>query len=200
MNKQEFMAKLKARLSGLPRQEVEERLDFYTEMIDDRMEEGMAEEAAVSEIGSVEEIAAQVIADIPFAKIAKERIKPKKRLGVWEIVLLALGSPVWLSLLVAACAVLLSLYVSVWSVIVSVWAVFASLVACVPGGLAAGVLFMLRGNGLAGMATIGAGVFCAGLAIFLFFGCKAATKGTILLAQKIALGIKIAFVKKEKAE
>ena len=200
MNKQEFMARLKARLSGLPRQEVEERLDFYTEMIDDRMEEGMAEEAAVSEIGSVEEIAAQVIADIPFAKIAKERIKPKKRLGVWEIVLLVLGSPVWLSLLVAACAVLLSLYVSVWSVIVSVWAVFASLVACVPGGVAAGVLFMLRGNGLAGMAMIGAGVFCAGLAIFLFFGCKAATKGTILLAKKIALGIKIAFVKKENAE
>lgn len=200
MNKQKFIEKLTARLSGLPRQEVEERLAFYGEMIDDRMEEGLAEEAAVSEIGSVEEIAAQVIADIPFAKIAKERIKPKKRLGVWEIVLLALGSPLWLSLLLAACAVILSLYVSVWSVIVSVWAVFASLVACVPGGLAAGVLFMLRGNAFAGMATIGAGVFCAGLAIFLFFGCKAVTKGIILLSKKIALGIKIAFIKKENAK
>ena len=35
MTKHEFIAELRTRLSEFPRQEVEERLDFYGEMIDD---------------------------------------------------------------------------------------------------------------------------------------------------------------------
>ena len=58
MCKQEFLSQLRARLGGLPHRDVEERLNFYGEMIDDRMEEGRSEDEAVSDIGSVEEIAA----------------------------------------------------------------------------------------------------------------------------------------------
>lgn len=198
MSKQEFIDKLRAKLSGLPKQELEERLNFYSEMIDDRMEEGHSEEEAVSEIGSVDEIAAQIVADIPLVKIAKEKIKPKRRLKAWEIMLLVLGSPIWLSLLIAAFAVILSLYASLWSVIISLWAVFGSLVCCALGGIVAGIVFVLSGNDLTGIAMFGAGFLCAGLSIFLFFGCKAATKGTLLLTKKIALGIKNYFVKKDE--
>ncbi len=198
MSKQEFIDKLRAKLSGLPKQELEERLNFYSEMIDDRMEEGHSEKEAVSEIGSVDEIAAQIVADIPLVKIAKEKIKPKRRLKAWEIMLLVLGSPIWLSLLIAAFAVILSLYASLWSVIISLWAVFGSLVCCAFGGIVAGIVFVLSGNGLTGIAMFGAGFLCAGLSIFLFFGCKTATKGTLLLTKKIALGIKNYFVKKDE--
>ena len=127
MNKQEFLAQLRKGLTGLPKDDIEERLTFYGEMIEDRIEEGLSEEEAISEIGSVGEIAAQTIADTPLAKIAKERIRTKGRLKAWEIVLLVLGSPIWLSLGIAAAAVILALYVSLWSVIVSLWAVFGSL-------------------------------------------------------------------------
>ena len=199
MNKQAFMANLRARLSGLPKQDVEERLSFYSEMIDDRMEDGLSEEDAVLQTGSVEAIAAQIIADIPLTKIAKDKIKPKRRMKAWEILLLTLGSPIWLSLLIAAFAVILSLYVVLWSLIISIWAVFVSLVACALGGVAAGILFICYGHGLTGIAAIGAGIVCSGLAIFLFFGCHAATKGGILLTKKIALGIKKCFAGKEKA-
>ena len=44
MNKQEFLAKLQTNLSGLPEKEVQDSLGFYSEMIDDRMEEGLSEE------------------------------------------------------------------------------------------------------------------------------------------------------------
>ena len=37
MRKQEFLDTLRARLSGLPKQDVEEWLGFYSEMIDDRV-------------------------------------------------------------------------------------------------------------------------------------------------------------------
>jgi len=197
MSKQEFLARLRKGLLGLPQDDIEERLTFYSEMIDDRMEEGLSEEDAVSAIGNVDEIVAQVIADIPLAKIAKERIKPKRRLKAWEAVLLALGSPIWLSLGVAAFAVILSLYVSLWAVIISLWAVFASLAACSVAGVAAGIGFAVGGNALSGIAMVGAGIACAGLAVFAFFACKAVTKGAVVLTKKTAIWIKNCFIKKE---
>lgn len=78
MNKQEFLDGLRKGLSGLPQANIEERLTFYGEMLDDRIEEGLSEEEAVAAAGSVNEIVRQTVADIPLAKIAKERIKPKK--------------------------------------------------------------------------------------------------------------------------
>lgn len=199
MRKQEFLDTLKTRLFGLPKQDVLEHLNFYSEMIDDRMEEGLTEDEAVSEIGSVDEIAAQIIEEIPLANIAKKKIKPKRRFKAWEIVLLALGSPIWLSLLIAVFAVIFSFYIVLWSLVVSLWAVFVSLIACALGGVVAGIVFAINANGFTGMAMIGAGFVCAGLAGFLFFGCKAATKGVLLLTKKIALGIKNGFMKKEEA-
>jgi len=199
MNKQEFVTELKSKLGGLPTQDVEERIDFYLEMIDDRIEDGCTEEEAIEEIGSVDEIAAQVIADIPLTRIAKERIKPKKRISAWEIVLLVLGSPIWLSLAVAAFVVILAIYVSIWSVVAALWAVFASLAVCAFGGAAVGAILICHGNTPTGIALIGAGIICAGLSVFLFFGCCATTKGIALLTKKIALGIKKCFVKKENA-
>lgn len=198
MHKQEFLLQLRKKLSGLPQDDMEERLTFYSEMIEDRMEEGLSEEEAVLAVGSVDEIVAQVVADMPLAKIAKERIKPKRRLKAWEIVLLALGSPIWLSLAIAAAAVILSLYVSLWSVIISLWAVWGSLIGYALGSAAAGIVMVCNGNALAGTAVIGGGIVCAGLLVFLFFGCKAATKGILMLTKKFALWIKNCFMKKEK--
>jgi len=199
MGKQEFLVQLRKGLSGLPQEDIEERLTFYSEMIDDRMEEGFTEEEAVVAAGSAQEIAAQVIAEIPFAKIAKERIKSRRPLHVGEIVLLALGSPIWLSLGVAVFAVILSLYISLWAVIISLWAVFASFAACSIGGVLACVVFTVGGNGASGLAMLAAGIVCSGLAIFMFYGCKVATKGCLILTKKISVLIKNCFIKKEEA-
>ena len=199
MNKQEFLFQLRKGLSGLPQEDIEGRLSFYSEMIEDRMEEGLSEEEAVFAAGSVSNIVAQTVADIPLAKIAKERIKTKRHLKAWEIVLLALGSPIWLSLCIAAFAVILSLYVSLWSVVISLWSVFVSLAVSSLGTIIAGVIFVCCGNALSGIAVISIGIVCAGLCIFMFFGCKAATKGILILTKKIAVWIKNCFIKKEEA-
>lgn len=197
MNKQAFLCTLRAKLSGLPQKDAEERLNFYSEMIDDRVEEGYTEAQAISEIGSVDQIAAQIISDIPLLKIAKKKIKPKRRLKALEIVLLAIGSPIWLSLGIAALAVILSLYISFWAIIVSLWAIFVSLAACAVCGILAGIAFASGGTKLPGIAIACAGIVSAGLTVFLFFGCKAATKGALTLAKKTMLGIKKRMMKKE---
>ena len=198
MNKQEFLEQLRKGLSGLPKDDISERLTFYGEMIDDRMEEGVPEETAVREIGTVDELVSQSIADIPLGKLVKETITPKKKVKAWEIVLLALGSPIWLSLLIAVLAVILSVYVVLWSAIVALWAVFTAVAACGLAGIAAGVYFAVGGNVLTGIAVIGAGIACAGLSVFLFFGCMAATKGILKLTKKLSVFIKNGFVKKEE--
>ena len=51
MRKQEFLVQLRKGLSGLPQDEIEERLTFYEEMLDDRIEEGLSEEQAVLAVG-----------------------------------------------------------------------------------------------------------------------------------------------------
>ena len=195
MTKQEFLAELRRGLSGLPQNDIEERLNFYSEMIDDRMEEGLSEQEAVDGIGSVDSVVSQILGDIPLSKLVKEKITPKKQLKAWMIVLIILGAPIWFSLAVAAVSVAFALYFSLCAIIVSLWAVFASLVICVPGGIAAGLVAFVSGGGLAGIALMGAGLVCAGLSVFAFFGCKALTKGTIALTKKVAVAVKRAFIK-----
>ncbi len=199
MNKQEFLAQLRKGLYGLPQDDIEERLTFYAEMIDDRIEEGLSEEEAVSAVGTVDEIVEQVVADTPLTKLVKEKVKPNRVLKAWEIILLILGSPIWLSLLLAAVAVVLSVYIVIWSVIVSLWSIAASFAACALGGIVSAVIFALHGSKLTGLAMFGAGIVCAGLLILVSYGCKAATKGIIILTKKIALWIKNCFIKKEEA-
>lgn len=196
MNKQEFLARLEAHLSELPQKDVQDRIGFYSEMIDDRMEEGSSEEDAIQSIGSTDEIAAQIIEEIPVIKIVNEQIRPKRKMQAWETVLLILGAPIWLSLLISVFAVILSVYVSAWAAVISLWAVFVSLLACALSGSGTGLIFLFCNHTLSGTLLISASLVCAGLSIFVFFGCKAATKGIILITKYIALKIKNTFIKK----
>ncbi len=59
MKKEEFLNELTGRLSELPPQEREKSLSYFSEMIDDRMEEGMKEEEAVGSMESLDEIVAK---------------------------------------------------------------------------------------------------------------------------------------------
>ena len=200
MNKQEFLGALKKRLSGLPKDEIEERLSFYGEMIDDRTEDGRTEEEAVAEIGGADEIAAQIIADIPLTRLVKERIKPKRRLKTWEIVLIVLGSPIWLSLAIAAAAVFFSMYIVLCSLIVALWSVFVSLIAGAIAAVPACIVTFAHGNAASGLTVLSGGLILAGLCIFTGYGCKAATANIFVLTKKFALSAKKCFIKKEEIQ
>ncbi len=200
MDKHTFLTDLRGALSGLPQDDIEERVGFYGEMIDDRMEEGMSEEEAIAGIGTVNEIREQIIADIPLPKLVRERVRPKRELRGWEIVLIVLGFPVWFPLLIAACAVILSLYIVAWALIISLWAIEISLWVCVIAALAASVMFFADGNTMPALMMLGCALFIAGLSIFLFFGCVGASKGIVKLTKKAGLGFKSLFVRKENSK
>lgn len=190
MDKQEFLVRLRNRLSALPQNEREERLSFYSERIDDRMEEGLSEEDAVAEVGAAEDIVGQITAEKP---------KQKRKMSTSQILLIILGAPLWLPLLIAAVAVVVFVYVSLWSVVISLWATFASLVACGAAGMFVGAGFVVAGNVLSGGATIAAGAVCAGVAVFLFFGCKATTRFAVWIGKKSVRWLADRVLKEEAA-
>lgn len=201
MTKEEFLDKLKKGLSGLPEPDIQERLTFFGEMIDDKIEDGMDEETAIYEIGDIDEIISHIIAEFPITKLVKEKIKPKKNLSVWEITFLVLGSPIWLSLLITAFAVAFSAYVSLWVVIISLWSVFASLIGVALGSIIASIVFIaFIDNFLTGIAVFASSLVCIGLSIFVFFGCKEITKGFLWLTKKLLFTIKNLIFKKEAVQ
>lgn len=199
MNKQEFLTELRKGLSGLPQEDIEECLTFYCEMLDDRIEEGLTEEEAVAAVGDIGEIIGQTVSEVPFVKIAKERIRPKRRLTAGEKVLLALGSPIWLSLGLAAAAAVFSIYIALWAVGVALWAVFGSFVIGAVGSVPMCIFFLSGGETAPGLAILSAGMILAGLSVMIFFGCKGTTKGILILTKKITVWIKKHFIKREEA-
>lgn len=195
MLKQEFINNLSESLSALPKQEIEERLNFYTEMLDDLMEEGLTEEEAVEKINGDSSILSQSVVDSEN-KTDKPRVK--RKLKAWEIVLISVGSPVWVTLLISAFAVVFSLYVSLWLVIVSSWAIVVALACSSLVSIIGGAIYTFAVSSVTGAILIGAGIACAGIAIFLFFGCMLVTKYTALFTKRLFLSIKVYFTKKEE--
>ncbi len=200
MNKQQFLNELRSRLSGLPHADLEERISFYGEMIDDRTEDGLTEEEAVAGIGSVDEIVAQILDEVPLSALVKEKVRQRRAMKLWEIILIVLGFPIWFSLLIAAFAIVLSLYISLWAIVISIWAVDLSLAACAVGGVLSAVWYLIKGNPASAFFLLGAGILCAGLAVLLFYGCVKLTKGMIVLTKKMVLGVKALFIGKETVE
>jgi uncharacterized membrane protein len=177
VNKKEFLDRLRSSLGGLPKDEIAERITFYSEMIDDRMEEGLSEEEAVDDVERNAGVSS--VKDGTATPIGATSSKKRK---TWELVLIVAGLPLWLSLLLAAFAVILSLYASLWAVVVSLWAAFGAIVGCAFGGIVGGAGLAIGGFGAMGTAAIGAGLVLAGLSVFLFLGCRAVTRGAVWLS------------------
>lgn len=183
MTKQEFLAAIRARIGALPVQDIDRSVDFYAEMIDDRIEEGLGEEEAVAAMGTIEEIAAQILSENPRREPSEMTAKPKHRCKVWEIVLIAVGSPLWFPLLLAAASIALALYIVLWSVIIVLYAAALCFAAGAVSGIAGAILLFCTGHTAQAMLFLGAGLLCVGMTILWFIGSTAAAKGAWFLTK-----------------
>ena len=123
MKKNEFLTELRSALRGLSKKEIDGRIAFYGEMIDDRTEEGGGEEAVIAEIGSAYAVAEQIRAELAMARAEGRGAGAREKLKPMEILLLVLGSPLWLTLLIAAMAVVISVYAVLWSLVLCLWVI-----------------------------------------------------------------------------
>lgn len=198
MRKDEFLNELRSKLKGLPSKDIDDRISFYSEMIDDRIDEGKSEEEAVAEIGSVDDVVNDIAKDTPLVTLVKEKVKPNHTLQAWEIVLIILGFPLWFPLVLVGIILILVFYLLIWVFVIVSYAVELSFVAGSVGGV---VLFLVNlFNGEPAMAYLGMAIMCTGAALLFIFACKGITKGTIKLSKKIMTGIKASFIKKGSKE
>ena len=198
MTKKEFLSELRSKLQGLPPEDIDERVSFYEEMINDRMDEGKTEEEAVAEIGSVEDVVREIAKDTPLVKLVKEKMKPRRRIRAWEIVLIVLGFPLWFPLLITALVLIMVFWILVWVLVIVTYTVEIALSAASVAGVVAFMAYFL--NGEMNYTAIGASIMCAGAAILFVFACIGATKGSIALTKSIITGIKMLFIGKKKGD
>lgn len=190
MKKDEFLARLRKNLSGLPKEEREDRVSFYSEMIDDKLADGYPEEEVIDDLGTPEEVAKEIIGDTPLRTIIKERVKPKRSLKGWEIFLLILGFPLWFPLVIAIFAIFLSAFIVVWALMIALIAVDLGLLVGGIGSIVIGFL-SVASKGMQSAAFIaGAGMAVTGLAIIFILSTKGILKALAKLTKKMLVGTK----------
>lgn len=194
MNKFDFITQLRAKLWAIPEEDAIASVEYYAEMIDERMEEGLSEEEAVATVGDVDEIAHSIIAETPAVQGAKQETKQRRKLSWWEITLLVLGFPVWGSLVISVAAAVFSVWISLWSAVISLYAAAVALGASAIGCIF-GSFFMFDTGAGTMLVAWGAALLCAGLAILLFMLGNLAAKGMVKLTKLCWKGI---FRRKER--
>ena len=199
MDKESYLARLRDALRGLPEADIETSAQYYAELIEDRMEDGLGEAEAVAQLPAPEAAAEEILLSQPLAKVVAARVRPKRKLGAWEIVLLVLGSPVWLPLLLTFAVLVLTVYLLVWVAALVLWTVDLSAAVGAVGGLAGMLGGILQRNLNLELFAVGAALACAGLAILLFFASLWTTKASARLGGALLRSLKASLIGMEKA-
>ncbi len=197
MTKADFLQLLERALSQLSEEERRANLEYYSELLDDMLEEGMTEAEATAKLGSPAAIAESILQEMPLSKLVSTRMKPKSGWTPLAIILAVVGSPVWVPLLLAGVAVVAALFVSIWALaVVAVVVVLALALAVIAVPVLAvrtavrtlptGLLLLGGGLVLLGLCVLG-GLMAVEL-------CKLLAQLTVLLAHKI----KGLFIRKEE--
>ena len=189
MTKKAFLSELRGRLRGLPREDIDDRIRFYDEMIDDRIEDGLTESAAVRDIGSVESVYEQILRDTPLLRLAKERIRAKGGSGAKIALLLALF-PLWIAVFAVALSLIVSYYATLFSLFASVVAVLVAFAVSAPAGVIIGIIDICVGEFSTGLLALGAGIALGGLSVLLFLFLKPILSCFFYLIKKSGIFIK----------
>ena len=104
MSKADFLRLLERALAQLSEEKRQKNLEYYSELLDDMMEEGMTEAEATAKLGSPSQIAQSILQEMPLGKLVSTRMKPKSGWTPLAIVLAVVGSPIWVPLLLAGAA------------------------------------------------------------------------------------------------
>lgn len=196
MKKNELIEQLSARLSGLPSDDIENMVDYYSEMIDERIEDGIDEEEAVAAIGDLDEIVSHILSEIPISKLVKAKVNQKSKLSALQITLIIMGAPLWVPILIAILAVIFSIFVAIFSLVISAFSVVVSFGGVALGGILGALVYIFIGMNINAVVLFGIGVFSAGATILSFILSLEFAKLVIKLIKKTFIWIKFSFIRK----
>ncbi len=166
MTKVEFLDKLKSKLGHMPYSEVEKIINYYTELIDDKIEDNLEEKDVIKSLGSIDKIVKDIENDNDTINVVSKRVKNvydnSDKKVLWML-LLVFGFPIWISIL----AVLGSLYLTVLILFLTLFIILISF-------LISGIVMIFSGfsfsviNMYTSILSFGLGFVFIGLSFLLF--------------------------------
>ena len=199
MLREEFIKLLEQRLAGIPKADLDRTLEYYNEIISDKLDDGLEEKEAIDSLGSIDEMVNNTLKDIPMNKLAKEKLNLNRKLKTWEIVLLSATSIIWVPILIALMVVVVAIYIGLWSGVIGL---ASGTVSCAATSLIIipGLVDVITGNFGSGIVIIGIGMASLGMSILLGILTFELAKIMVIVCKKIVLKIKSLFIRGEKNE
>lgn len=200
MTKNEFLKEVSKRFKSLDESDRQKGIDYCCEIIDDMTEDGLSEEEAVASLGGADRFAESFLSELAQSKGDGTQIaaSKKRKLATWEILLLVLGSPLWLSLILAAAAILMSIYITIWSVVLSFAVTDLALALSGVASIGCAIVYMVLLGGVNRMIfLIGAGLALIGVSIFMYYLCKWLFVAAVKLSKGIFIKLKNSLERRE---
>ncbi len=192
MRKDEFLQQLANYLQALPYSEQQSTIDFYSEQIADRIDDGMSEEEAVASLEHPRDIADNLLSlrdeqNLEFY-VAEENPTPKTGSIALLIIVLVLTCWIWIPILLFVFSCIVGIYLSLLAIILGALAISLALVI---GGVAALVIAapLFMSSPLAAISHIGLALGLFGLAIFAFLISYFLAKFTVWATKGIVISI-----------
>ncbi|HEY8445085.1 MAG TPA: DUF1700 domain-containing protein [Bacilli bacterium] len=117
MNKVKFLNEIKVNLKDFKKEEIDRIIEYYEEMIDDKIEMGLSEEEAISSLGDVNEITTEI-----KTNLLGERSKNKSTNSLRNFILI-LGictSPVLIPIAIGFSVLFIGILIAIGAVFLSI--------------------------------------------------------------------------------
>ena len=128
MNKKQFCTLLENELRiYLSSEEVYKTLNFFKEMIDDRVDEGLSEEQAVSQLGNIDDIVGQILDEHNIGKKQTKlvwRFIPRKISTELGFIITVLLFPAWITIFSLVASLFIVILSIIFSIVLSIIAIF----------------------------------------------------------------------------
>ena len=128
MNKTQFCALLGNKLKPyLSSKEIYKTLNFFEEMIDDRIDEGLSEEEAVSQLGDINIIVDQILDEHNIEKKQTKlvwRFVPRKIPTELGFIITILLLPVWITIFALGASLFIVILSIIFSIVLTIIAIF----------------------------------------------------------------------------
>ena len=128
MNKTQFCALLENKLKPyLSPKEMYKTLNFFEEMIDDRIDEGLSEEEAVSQLGDINIIVDQILDEHNIEKKQTKlvwRFVPRKIPTELGFIITILLLPVWITIFALGASLFIVILSIIFSIVLTIIAIF----------------------------------------------------------------------------
>ena len=201
MNKQEYLDTLRDALEKQSISNIDNMIEYYDEMICDRMEDGMSEEDAVNSMDSIPDIVHEAVLDKSVPTLVKEKVKKSRdkaksegKEWIW-ILLAVLGFPVWFPLVLTFAILLFVFFLVFWILVGTLFIIVLAL------GISAVACFLTSFTVIFGyisfpgfVVSLGGALALAGITILLWKPIVAFAKVAAGFFKDIIISIKKKFI------